>query len=102
MDLAAASWFVLLLALLGANLPFLNQRLLAVIALQRWSKKPLWVRLLEMAFFYLLIGLLARVLEGNVGGIHEQGGWFYAITICIFLVFAFPGFVFSYLLKRRN
>lgn len=93
-----SSWFLITLALLGANLPFVNQRLLLVIPL-RGGHKSAWIRLAEMLVWYLLIGVVARLLESNQGGTAPQNWEFYAITVCLFVVLAFPGFVWRYLRK---
>jgi hypothetical protein len=41
------------------------------------------------------------MLESRIGGVFAQNWEFYAITGCLFLVLAFPGFVLRYLRKRR-
>lgn len=101
MDVSASSWLVILLALLGANAPFLNQRLLLLIPLPRRVKNG-WLRIVEMGVYYFLIGFLGRALEGNIGNVAPQNWEFYAITVCLFIVLAFPGFVYCYLVKRRT
>ncbi len=101
MDISFSSWFIILLAMLAANLPFFNQRLLAVIPLP-WISKPFWLRLLELILLYLLIGIIAHFLESRIGNVFVQGWQFYAVTACLFLVLAFPGYVFCYLYKRRG
>jgi hypothetical protein len=94
-----ATTLVLLAAVIGANLPFINERWLAVIP--RPGDKGLWVRLLEMAVFYFLVGGLGLALEQSAGQIYPQGWEFYATTGAVFLTLAFPGFVYRYLLKHR-
>src|SRR6478672_5746299 len=98
MDVSLASWFVILLAVLAANLPFLNERLLALVPLKR-TAKPIWMRLAELIVLYALVGLIAYLLEARVGNAFAQRWEFYAITGCLFLVLAFPGFVYRYLRK---
>jgi hypothetical protein len=92
-------WLVLGLAFLAANLPFLNERILAV--WPRAQGKSLWLRLLEMAVLYLVVGAIGLALEQHAGQIAPQGWEFYAITIALFVTFAFPGFVYRYLGQRR-
>jgi hypothetical protein len=92
---------VILLALFGANLPFFNERLFALIPLSK-PVKPVWVRLIELLLLYLLVGAAARLLEARIGSVFPQGWEFFAITACLFLVFAYPGFVLRYLRKRRG
>jgi hypothetical protein len=50
---------------------------------------------------YALVGLFAHVLEANIGNTFSQGWEFYAVTGCMFLVLAYPGYVLRYLKKHR-
>ncbi|CAG4916420.1 DUF2818 family protein [Paraburkholderia gardini] len=100
--MSAAGWFIVLLALVGANLPFLNQRLFAVVPVKlKAAKKSVWLRIAEMIVLYFAIGTLGFMLEARAGNRFEQGWQFYAITFSLFVVFAFPGFTWQYLVKRR-
>lgn len=98
--MSAAGWFIVLLALVGANLPFLNQRLFGVMPLKA-VKKSAWLRIGELIVLYFIVGALGFMLEARAGNRFEQGWQFYAITFSLFIVFAFPGFTFQYLVKRR-
>ncbi|HVL08992.1 MAG TPA: DUF2818 family protein [Burkholderiaceae bacterium] len=100
MSTAAGGWFVILLALVLANLPFINQRLFLVIPL-RSGRKSLWLRLLELCVYYAVAGLVGFAVESSIGGAFPQGWQFYAITASMMLVFAFPGFTWRYLVKHR-
>lgn len=91
-------WVVVLVGLTAANLPFFTHRLFGLVAMVR--VKSLGVRLLELLVLYLLTGALALVLEQRAGQIAPQAWQFYAITGTLFITFAFPGFVYRYLLKR--
>lgn len=99
MSQTASVWLVVLLALLVANLPFISNRLFALVVLK--GPKNLAVRLAEMLVWYLLVGGLGFYLEQRNGQIAPQGWEFYAITGTLFLTFAFPGFTYRYLFKRR-
>ncbi len=99
MTQTASVWLVVALALLAANLPFISNRLLAVVPLAR--PKMLAVRLAEMVFWYLVVGGIGLFLEQRAGQIAPQGWEFYAITGTLFITFAFPGFVYRYLFKHR-
>lgn len=101
MDVSLASWFVILLALFGANLPFFNERLFAVIPVPM-AAKPTWLRLIELLLLYFFVGLVARLLEAQMGSVFSQGWEFYAVTGCLFLVLAYPGFVMRYMRRRRR
>jgi Na+(H+)/acetate symporter ActP len=98
--MSAAGWFIVLLALAGANLPLVNQRLFAFVPLKA-ARKSAWLRIGELIVLYFVVGAFGFMLEARAGNRFEQGWQFYAITFSLFLVFAFPGFTFQYLVKRR-
>jgi hypothetical protein len=93
-------WLVIVMALLAANLPFVSQRLLAVVPLLRG--KNLAIRLVELLVLYFMVGAAGLLLEQRLGQIAPQGWEFYAITGTLFITLAFPGFVWCYLLKHRD
>ncbi len=44
---------------------------------------------------------MALALENKVtGGLHPQQWEFYVATLCLFVVFALPGFIYHYDLKN--
>jgi hypothetical protein len=94
------AWIVILAAFAAANIPFITQRVMGVYALP--GGKPLAVRLAELVAWYFIAGGLGLALEKHAGQIAPQGWEFYAITGAMFLTFAFPGFVWRYLLKHRS
>ena len=94
-------WWVILAALVAANLPFINQRWLVAGPVAK-PRKPLWGRLLELLLGYLVVGGLALALERKLGQIAPQGWEFYAITATLFVTLGFPGFVYRYLVRRRH
>jgi hypothetical protein len=105
LDSSVASWLVVLLAIASANLPFLSERLFALIPVPSQSTPPvksLWWRLLELIVLYLAVGGIGMLIEGRMGNIFPQTWEFYAISAVIFLVLAYPGFAYRYLRKRRS
>lgn len=100
MNVALEANLLLLVSLLAANLPFINERIFVVGP--RQANKHLALRLLEL----LVIGALCMgagfALEAGMGQRHPQGWVFYAAMSCLFLTFAFPGFVWRYLRRRRG
>jgi hypothetical protein len=104
-DLSLATWLVIAVAIAFANLPFLNESVFAFIPLKaaqgRAHTKFFVVRLLELFVLYFLVGALAYLLESRIGNVFTQTWEFYAISGCMFVVLAFPGFVLRYLRKRR-
>ncbi|QNA89695.1 DUF2818 family protein [Massilia sp. Dwa41.01b] len=106
MDLSLASWLVIAVALAAANLPFASERVFGFIHLKpaqtgQERTKPFLARLLELLVLYFLVGALAWLLESRIGNVFAQRWEFYAVTSCLFVVLAFPGFVFQYLRKRH-
>ncbi|WP_421955884.1 DUF2818 family protein [Polaromonas sp.] len=93
-------WLVVLFGLLAANLPFVSNRLFALLALK--TPKNLAVRLAELVVWYFVVGGVGLYLEQRAGQIAPQGWEFYAITGALFITFAFPGFTWRYLFKHRN
>lgn len=94
-------WILLWLAIVLANLPFLVERILLVMPPKSGEKNLGW-RLLELAILYFIVGGIGLMLENKGGEIHRQGWQFYAVTAALFLVFAFPGFVYRYLWRKRG
>ncbi len=91
------------LALVLANLPFLSERILGIFAYRRQgvaATKSFWLRLLEVLVLYFLVGAIGMAFEASLGNVFAQGWEFYAITLTLFLVLAYPGFVYRYLMKR--
>lgn len=109
MDSSLAVMLVIALALAGANLPFVNERLFGLVAVPGGKaaageprNKAFALRLLELVVLYFLVGLVAKLLESRIGSVFVQTWEFYAVTGCMFLVLAFPGFVMRYMRKRRG
>ena len=97
MNLEAILFYTL--AIVAANLPFLSERILFV-KTPNASHKAFGWRLLEWGILYCAIGLFARLLETQRTPVHEQGWVFYAITLALFIVFAWPGFVWRYFWRK--
>ena len=95
-------WGLLLLALLSANVPFLNNRLYFIKRIEVGSVKPTWMRFVELIVLYFIVGLIGLALENKINGqIHPQEWEFYAITFVMFVVFAVPGFIYQYTYKKQ-
>lgn len=94
MDLNTYQWAYLVIALVLANLPWLSERCFLVV---ECARKSAWTRLLEWLLLYLVVGLLGYLLESRImGNTHAQDWEFYAVTASLFMVFAFPGFIYRY------
>lgn len=101
MSSAGAVFVLLCISIAAANLPFLTSRILFVLRPARGDKSLAW-RLFELAILYLVVGVLARILETQAyGSPYEQHWEFFAVTFCLFVVFAYPGFVYRYLWRKK-
>ena len=104
--MTAAQALIVVLALIAANLPFATPRIFFIgpkPALGSGEDKSLAWRLAELISLYLLVGTIAALFESRAyGGVYPQGWQFYAVTACLFAVFAYPGFVLRYLWHRRK
>ena len=101
MDVSVSSWLLIAVALAAANLPFLNESLFGFIPLKR-PRKHAWTRVFELLVLYFVTGAVAYALEARIGNVFAQVKEFYMITVPLFVVLAFPGFVLRYLRKHRH
>ena len=99
MSQTAVIWTLILLALVAANLPFVNQRLMVVVPLRTAVKGLAW-RLLELVLWYAFVIGVGMAMERAQGQNQPQRWEFYAVTAAMFLTLAFPGFVYRYLVRR--
>ena len=100
MDSSVLIAVLLVLAFIAANLPWLNNKVLMIYSLP--EGKSVSLRISEWFFYYLFIGAISIGMEQKVtGGTHAQEWEFYAVTVSLFLVFAFPGFFFYFYRVRR-
>ena len=102
MNLSIEVGVLLVLALIAANLPFLNPRWLLFFKRKRDQAKPLAGRLLEGLLFYGLVLGCGFALEAHRGQVTQQGWEFYVVTLSLFGVLMFPGFVWRYLWPRHE
>jgi hypothetical protein len=94
----ASVWAVLWVGLIAANLPFVTERVM-LLGPSRHPKPWFW----RAAELLLMAGLtigLGFALEARIGQRQPQGWEFYAAFAFLFLTFAFPGFVWRYLMRR--
>lgn len=95
-------YILLVLALIAANLPFMSKRFFFFIG-SSTKHKHFLLELLECIVYYLLVAIIAYFMESQLGGaVHKQGVTFFVVTFSMFLVFAFPGFVFSHFWHARK
>jgi uncharacterized membrane protein len=91
---------LLLIAFLVANLPWFSNRLFYVIPLKHQPKAFGWC-VLELVVLYFVMGAIAFYTErSTMGQVADQNWEFYAVTGSLFIVFAFPGFVYKYFWQR--
>jgi len=96
-----AVWLLLGLAVIAANLPWLSDRLF-FIRMPVSDKKTIWFRLLEWLLLYFLAGGIAFGVEKKAAGnIFPQDWEFYAVTLCLFVIFALLGFIYHVELKHQ-
>jgi hypothetical protein len=95
MSHAAEVWAVIVFAVIAANLPFINERLFIVGP--KLASKALGWRLLELVLLALISFGVGAFLENRIGQRQPQNWEFFAAGGCLFVTFAFPGFVWRYL-----
>jgi uncharacterized membrane protein YoaK (UPF0700 family) len=87
-------YLVICLAFVAANLPFL------ISALGKRKLSLAW-RLVLLIAAYFCVGAIGFAIESRLGKTTGQGWEFYAITFALFVTFAFPSFVYRYLLRNK-
>lgn len=101
MTASQASWLIIVIALISANLPWLSERVF-FIGKPASGQKRAWVRWLEWLVLYFVAGAITLGMEKKLNGeIYPQGWEFYAVTLCLFLVFALPGFIYRHDLRHH-
>jgi hypothetical protein len=89
---------LLLLTFVAANLPWFSEKLFYVVPLKQ---KHFGWHLLEVVTLYFVMGGVSILVERKTMGQAALQHWeFYAVTVCLFLVFASPGFIWRYLWRR--
>lgn len=99
MTLDQAVWVLLFTAIVLANIPwFFANRIFIFIPLN--NTKSFVVNVLEWFVYFLIMGGLAFLLEkAAMGNIASQEWEFYVVNLFLFMIFAFPGFIYRYNLK---
>ena len=92
---------LLVIAAIAANLPWASEKIAFVVE-PAGGRKSEWVRLVEWLVLFGLVGLIAAGLEMRTQGQLQAQGWeFWVMVLCLFAVFALPGFVYRHDLRRR-
>lgn len=99
MTLDQAVWVLLVTAIVLANIPWIiNNRIFLFIPLKQ--AKNIWLGIAEWFVYFLIAGALAFLLEKTaMGNIASQEWEFYVVNLFLFMIFAFPGFIYRYNLK---
>lgn len=101
MTATQASWLIIILALISANLPWLSERVFFV-GKPAGGQKRAWLRWLEWLVLYFVAGAVTLGVEKKLNGeIYAQDWEFYAVTLSLFLVFALPGFIYRHDLRHH-
>ena len=88
------TWLLIIVTVFLANFPWFYGRFPAVCETRQ--ERKVWMCLLEWLILYFLAGFLALGVEKKMQGeTHAQDWEFYAVTFFLFVVFAFPGFIFK-------
>jgi hypothetical protein len=101
MNTSTAVWIVVGFAFVAANLPWLSERLFFAFR-PHGGQKRAWHRWLEWLTLYGVMGGVVVGVERKFTGEFFPQDWeFYVITLCLFLVFALPGFIYRHDLRHH-
>ena len=84
-----------------ANFPYFSESIFGFFRPKQAPKSP-FIRILELLILYFLVLGVAYAIESSIGNAFAQGWQFYAVTVCLYLVLGFPGFVHRYLRRRSS
>jgi len=88
----------ILFSFIAANLPWLSDKLFCI---RHVSFKSGWLRLFEWLVWYAIAFVAGFALEQQTMGTRAAQDWeFYVVTLCLFVVFALPGFIYHCDLKK--
>lgn len=105
MNQTLAAWLLIGIAFLTASLPFLSERVFGVVPFTRQGvprAKPSWLWFGELTVGYLVSGAIGMAFESTLGNRFSQTWEFYVITFALYLVLAYPAFVYRYLFRRAR
>ncbi len=92
------SWGLMGWGLCMANFPFFTNRWLLIGPSKNAVHQNHFVWLIpELLFGFALFITAGWVGEMTLGQRHSQGWEFYVVMLCLFLTFAFPGFIWRFL-----
>ncbi|MEM2161088.1 MAG: DUF2818 family protein, partial [Candidatus Nitrosotenuis sp.] len=90
---------LLLLMLVLANTSCLTQRVLFLYQPKNLPKSIYWCLLELVAYYFVFLAITFYAERLTLGQGIVQGWEFYSVTASVFIVSAFPGFVYKFLLK---
>jgi Protein of unknown function (DUF2818) len=90
--------FWLTMGILLANFPFYSRFFLNAAFLK--IKRIAIVVFFEFMICFGIFLMFGKWLESQKNALYEQSWEFYVVQLCLFLIFAFPGFIWRYLRKR--
>jgi len=96
-----AVWLLPGPAVIAAKLPWLSDRLL-FFRIPVTGENSTCFRLLEgLLLYFLAAGIALGIENKSAGNIFPQDWEFYAVTLCLFVIFALPGFIYHVELKHQ-
>ena len=90
--------FILVVYFVMANLPWVSDKIFFIKTTVNKSNALRWFEWLVMYGLSMLFGVLVE--RKIMGTISAQDWEFYVVTVCLFVVFALPGFIYCYDLKK--
>lgn len=97
--MTSSTLLLVFFSIIAANLPWLTERFFIVFTPPFGGVKRTWMRLLEWLIFACFAVLFAWALEQKItGSTHSQDWEFFAIFLSLFVVFAFPSFIYRHLI----
>ena len=97
--MSTTAGIVLIAGFVLASLPLIGKRGFFGIPMLKFNKKP-WMRIVEFLALYAIWIAIGKAFEAQAGQVKAQDWEFYAVTLLLFVIAAFPAFVWRYLWRR--
>lgn len=91
-----------IIAFITANLPWISERRFIFFSIKEKACKSFAFSMTEWFSFYILMAYLGIGIEKKLTGVVQSQNWqLIVVTLCLYLVFALPGFIYRYDIRKN-
>jgi hypothetical protein len=93
-------YLLLILAAILANLPFVLPRFVGFFRIANSDHKPVVFILFELMLGFAFLLFAGFMFESFAGGLYSKSWTFFVVMFFLFLVMAYPGFVYRFFWRK--